>query len=77
MKSSNCTAVCVGILSLLLLAVFHFTNVNTGKIEKEAEEFAPIVQLKSGKVRGTVVQSDDGSKVLAYQVRWAYFFIFD
>ncbi len=69
MKSSNCTAVCVGILSLLLLVVFHFTNVNTGKIEEKAQELAPIVQLKAGKVRGIVVQSDDGSKVLAYQVK--------
>ena len=32
----------------------------------DEKEYAPIVQLKNGKVRGTVQESDPGSKVLLY-----------
>lgn len=50
-----------------ILTIQYLAKVSFG------EEFAPIVQLNSGKVRGTIVQSDDGSKVLAYQVKNSIF----
>ena len=55
--------------TLSILIVFSFLVVqiiNCDQIEEDADEFAPIVQLNSGKVRG-LLQEVNGRKVHFYE----------